>query len=241
MTVTTSTLRELHRIHQQLRDLTDRLERGPKQIKAREANVARLEEELTQTKNTTKQAQMSADQKQLQLKSNEDKIVDLKRKLNACSSNREFQALKEQIAADEMANSVLADEILETLEKVDSYKQEVVAAEEKLAKAKEELARTRTAVSDQQGMLESELKRVKEQLAATESTLPPDIRDAYDRVVRSKGSDALAEVQGEFCGGCYQQLTPNMFNELAMGRIVFCKSCGRLVYLPEDRTPGRPE
>ena len=48
----------------------------------------------------------------------------------------------------------------------------------------------------------------------------------------------MAEVQGEFCGGCYQQLTPNNMAELSMAVAIFCRNCGRLIYLPEDRTPG---
>ena len=42
MSVTAAALRELHQIHQQLAELRDRLERGPKQVRAREANVAQL-------------------------------------------------------------------------------------------------------------------------------------------------------------------------------------------------------
>ncbi len=75
-------------------------------------------------------------------------------------------------------------------------------------------------------------------MAAAESDLPADFRDAYDRVVNSKHDDAMAEVQGEFCGGCFKQLTPNIMAELAMARAIFCKNCGRLIYLPEDRSPG---
>ncbi len=72
---------------------------------------------------------MAADQKQLQLKSSEDKVKDLRRKLNAAASNREYQALLEQIAADEMANSVLADEILEALEKIDAFQKNLAEAD----------------------------------------------------------------------------------------------------------------
>ena len=64
---------------------------------------------------------VAADQKQLQLKAGEEKIKDLKRKLNAAASNREYQILKEQIAADDMAKSVLEDEIIEALEKIDQF------------------------------------------------------------------------------------------------------------------------
>ena len=43
MTTLTDSLRTLHRIHRQLADLQDRLQRGPKQIRAGEANVKKCE------------------------------------------------------------------------------------------------------------------------------------------------------------------------------------------------------
>jgi predicted nucleic acid-binding Zn-ribbon protein len=232
-------LRDLHRIHQQLGDLRDRLERGPKQIKAREANVARLEAELTKVKADAKAARMSADQKQLLLKTGEGKIADLKTKLNQASSNREYQALRDQIAADQMAGSVLADEILEALEKIDEFTAAVSEAEQMLAKGKEDLAKIRSQVSEQHDHLAEEVRRVENELKEAETILPDDFRDAYYRIVKSKGSDAMAQVENGTCTGCYQKITQNMHNALLMGRIVFCQgSCGRLLYLPEDRSPG---
>jgi hypothetical protein len=239
MSVTAGALRELHRIHTQLADLRERLDRGPKQVKAREANVARLEAELAKAQADTKAARVSADQKQLLLKSGESKIEDLRRKLNACSSNREYQALLEQIAADEMANSVLADEILEGLEKIDHCQAQIVEAQQKLAKGKEELAKIQQSVREQEGTLVAEVQRLEGELKVSEGRLPADFIEAYHRVVKSRGSDALAQVDGQSCGGCFQQLTANTMNSLTMGRAVFCQSCGRLLYLPEDRSPGR--
>ena len=55
----------------------------------------------------------------------------------------------------------------------------------------------------------------------------------YYRLVRGKGEDALAMVENQFCGGCNQQIPLNMLNQVMLGRPVFCKTCGRLLYLPE--------
>ena len=238
MSVTAATLRELHRIHRQLTDLRERAERGPKQIRAREANLSRLNEELTRVQTETKAAKMRADQKQLLLKSNEDKIENLKVKLNACGTNREYQALKDQIAADQMAGSVLADEILEALEKIDESQVHVGEAQKKLAVAKEELAKAQHIVQEQAGLLAADIARLEAELQTVEATLPDDFSVNYQRIVRSKGDDAMAEVQDKFCGGCHQQLTPNQLGDVSMARGVFCKNCGRLIYLAEDRTPG---
>jgi len=238
MSVTAAALRDLHRLHRQLSDLRERSARGPKQIRAREAQLAAAEANLTKLQNEHKALRVAVDSKQLSLKTSEQKIKDLKAKLNACGSNREYQALKDQIAADEMAGSVLADEILEGMEHTDKVKLQVTEAEALVATAKQELAKAQGAVRDQQELLDGDVSRLEGELRAAESALPADFRQDYDRVVKAKGEDALAMVEGESCGGCYQQLTLNIHNDLRMSRSVFCKSCGRLLYLPEDRVVG---
>jgi predicted nucleic acid-binding Zn-ribbon protein len=239
MAFTAVALRELHRIHRQLSDLRERLERGPKQIKARQAALAAAEERLAKTQAETKAARIAVDQKQLLLKSGEGKIIDLKVKLNACSTNREYQALREQILADEMANSVLADEILEAMEQVDQLKQAIGEADQQVVKVKEESAKVQQAVRSQEESLLTDVRRLEEELRVAESGMPAEMRDVYNRVVKAKGEDAMAQVEGESCGGCHQQLTPNIMSQLAGATVVFCKTCGRMLYFPEDRTPGR--
>jgi hypothetical protein len=238
MAVTASALCELHRIHRQLSDLRERKNRGPKQIQAREANLARLADESAKLQAEYKAARVRSDQKQLLLKSGEDKVEGLKVKLNAAASNREYQALKEQIAADQMAGSVLADEILEALEKIDELATHIAEHQRQIEAAKTELAKVQQVVREQASQLEGEIKRLESELREAESGLPADFRETYQRLVKSKGEDAMAEVQGNFCGGCYQQLTPNNLSELQMSLAIFCRNCGRLVYRPEDRSPG---
>jgi predicted nucleic acid-binding Zn-ribbon protein len=237
MSVSASALAELHRIHKQLGDLRERKERGPRQIKAREANLAKQNEELQRLQGEQKAAKIRSDQKNLLLRSSEQKIEDLKVKLNQASSNREYQALKDQIAADQMAGSVLADEILEAMEKVDELAAHIAEQQKNIEAAKAEVAKAATAVRDQAGMLDSEIARLEGELKAAESNLPGEFLDTYKRLVKGKGEDAMAEAQGDFCGGCYQQLTPNNLSELQMSRAIVCRNCGRLVYKAEDRSP----
>jgi predicted nucleic acid-binding Zn-ribbon protein len=234
MSVPAAALRELHRIHQQLADLRDRLERGPKQVRAREGNVTQLEVRLAEVRERAKQTQLAVDRKQLDLKSGEQKIVDLRVKLNACSSNREYQALLEQIAAAEMAGSVLSDEILEGLEKLDQFAAQVKEAEKNLAAGKQELDKARRNIEDSATTIRADVAGLETELAQSEQALPADFKVDYQRVVRSKGADSLAVVDDGVCMGCGQQITLNMQNELKLSRLVFCKSCGRLLYLPGD-------
>jgi len=233
MSITAAALRDLHRIHQRLADLRDRLERGPKQVRAREANVIQLEAKLTEAKERAKQMQMALDRKNLDLKTGEQKVVDLRVKLNGANSNREYQAFLEQIAAAEMAGSVLSDEILEGMEKVDQLNLLTKEAEKNLAAGKQEMQKAKEAVESSAATIRSDVAALETELAQAEGALPPDLKSDYQRVVRSKGADSLAAADDGVCVGCGQQITLNMQNELQLSKLVFCKSCGRLLYLTE--------
>lgn len=233
MSITAAALRELHHIHQQLAELRDRLERGPRQVRAREASAAQLEARLAEAREKAKQTFLNVDRKQLDLKAGEQKVVDLRVKLNAANSNREYQALLEQIAAAEMAGSVLSDEILEGLEKIDQHAATVKDAEKNLAAGRQELDRAKKAVDESAVAMQADIARLEAELAQAEQGLPADIKADYQRVVRSKGADSLSAVDDGVCTGCGQQITLQTQNDLKLAKLVFCKSCGRLLYLPE--------
>jgi len=233
MSVSAAALRELHRIHIQLSDLNERLERGPRQVKAREANVASQQAELDAAQEKVLQTKKMADQKQLDLKSGENKIEDLKSKLNTCSSNREYQALLEQIAAAEMANSVLADEILEAFEKVDQLESVTKETTEKLEAVQTDLVRFRDVVAEESEGIKADIKRLEGLLLEAEKALPATLKDDYLRVIRKKGAGGMSPVDDRTCLGCGQKITLNMQNELMLSTPVFCKSCGCLLYLLE--------
>jgi len=233
MAVSTTVLRELHRIHSQLGDLRGRLERGPYKVQAHGANLTQQQNALAGTQENVKQTKKTVDQKQLDLKTGENKILDLKAKLNACSSNKEYQTLLEQIAASEMANSVLADEVLEAMEKVDKLEVAVTEARAQSTAAERELEKCRDVVSAEATVIQADITRLEGELAAAEQELPGDFKVNYERVIQAKGAEGMAEAADCTCQGCGYQITLNMQNELLLSKPVFCKSCGCLLYLAE--------
>jgi predicted nucleic acid-binding Zn-ribbon protein len=234
MTATTETMSQLHRIHKQLTDRRERLEAGPHRVMAHEARFAKLENDKALAKENATQLRMAIDSKQLLLQTAENKISELKGKLNACSSNREYQALSEQIAAAEMANSVLEDEILEAMDRSEQLALVVTEAEGEVFKGVTFLADAKQSVSEEEQAHKLSIAQLKSELAEAEMHLPDEVRSDYDRIVRTRHEDSMAAVEGDICIGCYQKITPNMVNLLAMKKVVICKACGRLLYLAEQ-------
>lgn len=230
MSTASASLKDLHQLHLQNQKVQDQLSCVPKQIRAREQLTARKREELEAARQAVLKLKKAADNANLQLRTNEAKIADLKVKLNSASSNREFDIFKSQIAADTMANSVLEDEILETLDKVDQAQREVKKLEEQVLAAEQEEKRIAADHAAAEPGLNKEAAELQLAIREAERALPGQAAEVYKRLVQAHGSSALAAIVNGVCTACYVSLSPQMNLDLRMGKICFCRSCGRIMY-----------
>jgi predicted nucleic acid-binding Zn-ribbon protein len=232
----TETLRTLHRIHIQLTDLNARLRRGPNLIRAHQNNVQRCQDQLDAAREQLKKARMSSDAKQGQLRDGEEKVRKLQTQLNMANNNREYQLLKEQIAATEMANSVTADEILEELERIDVFAGKIVEVEAAVAKTQAEKDKVEKQFAEEEPSIRGDVARLEAELKRAEAVLPGDFKPIYHRAVNARNGDALAPVRGEYCDGCNQKVPLNDINKVLVAepKPLVCRACGRVLYVPED-------
>jgi predicted nucleic acid-binding Zn-ribbon protein len=233
MSPTCAGMKQLHDLRLKLREISDQLEKGPRQIAARKQNIEKKKAELETQRTKLKQMKVAADQKNLQLKSSEGRIYDLSGKLNIAANNREYEALRSQIAADTMAKSVLEDEILEALEKVDAAQIEVKKVELDVANIESELQKLIGEVQAKEAGLKDQAAALQVQVSAAEQILPADILPQYKRLVQAYGANALAPVINKSCSECYVSVTAQVYVELRAGRVRFC-TCGRLMYVADD-------
>lgn len=224
-------LRNLHTILEELREVQDALLRGPRLAKARGQFAVQKGTELEAAKQKQRSLKMVVDQKTLQLKSGEAKLADLQGKLNQACSNREYDILRSQMEADTVAKSVLEDEILEALEMVEQAGLEIKRVEQELAAAKAEEARALAEVAAAEPGLKEREAALKGSLAAAEAFMPGEAKSKYSRMVQAYGVQAMAEVTGNTCSSCYMSLPPQTLVQLRSGEVVFCKSCGRLLFV----------
>lgn len=225
-------LQILHDLHLKLQAVQDELEKGPRLIKAKENILAKRQAELDQAKAKYTDQRKLADQKNLQLKTNESKLADLNVKLNMASTNREFDILKGQIAADKMANSVLEDEILDCMEQVDALKGKIADAEKVVAEAKDDIRKITEQVAAAEAGLKERAEKLRLAVAEAETVIPADLMATYRRLVGAHGADSLAVVENNVCTSCNVSLSPQQGVELRGGKFIFCISCGKLIYAP---------
>src|SRR5438094_267029 len=81
--------------------------------------------------------------------------------------------------------------------------------------------------------LTEQLEQTLQQILEAETSLRDEVRTHYDRLVSHRGEDALSAVLKGTCSACYTGITAQSYNDLVQGQFVLCKSCGRILYLPE--------
>ena len=226
-------LRELHRLRRHARDLQTEIDRGPRLFKAQQTKAARQEELLKETQELIKKLKVKNHDKEGELKVRQEQLIKHQRQLNIAASKKEYDALQHELADGKKAISQLEDEILETMGQTDEKTAQVPELERALKQAKEEVVQFDRTNQARLATLTEQLRQAQRQIKEVEESLQGDVRDYYERLVSHRGEDALSAVLNRTCSACYTEITAQNYNDLMQGHFVLCKSCGRILYLPE--------
>jgi predicted nucleic acid-binding Zn-ribbon protein len=226
-------LREIHRLRRHAKDLQDEIERGPVRLKAQQARAGKQEEALRQAQEALKRLKVAMHEKEVSLKTKFQQIDKHGRQLNEAGSKKEYDALKAEIASEKVACGRLEDEILERMAESEERTAQLPELEKAVRLAREESAGFEKEMQARQTALAEQLEQVRRSLQDVEASLPEDVRAQYNRLTAARGEDALSAVPGRTCTACYTEVTAQTYNELMQGQFVLCKSCGRILYLPE--------
>jgi predicted nucleic acid-binding Zn-ribbon protein len=160
---------------------------------------------------------------------------DLRTKLNSIKKQAEYDALRNEIAHNNVAVSKLEEETLDLMQKVENDEADIKAREEEVAKLKADVAALQAQIEAQAAEGRASLAEIEAAIAGAEAIIPDDIRHQYQRVIKQRGADAMAPVEDGACHGCYVAVTSQKINDLINAEtLVFCQICGRILYLAEQ-------
>ena len=226
---------QLHDLLKQLQTAEQMLEHGPRRIAVAQKKVFAAQAACDEQKEAIKQLKKSADQSALNLKGREAEQAKLALRLNEASSNKEYQIIQTQLESEKAADSVLEDEILVLLEKVDAAGEELVERENDLAKAEQGKQDITADVQQREPGLKSDVARLNGAIAEAEEQVPAgDARTTYRRLRAAQGASSLSPVEDDYCAECNTAVTPQDAVQLNLGEFLLCRACGRILYRPEQ-------
>lgn len=204
--------------------ISDAVER----LEAQKSKVAECEESV-------KAAKLSMSSKELGMKEKEASITKYSGQLSQVKTNKEYSALQNEIANIKADISVIEEEIIGLLDEVQRVENVVKDEQGVLDGFQAEHDAKKKELEEKVKVNEVKIATLDEQKKGLEKDVDPQIFALYDRLVKNKRGQALAEVKGEACGVCRMTLLSQTVNEVMLGEnLVFCESCGRILYLNKE-------
>jgi predicted nucleic acid-binding Zn-ribbon protein len=178
--------------------------------------------------------QKEIDRKELDLKTDEGEITKYNVQLNSIKTNKEYTALCTEIGSKKADMSILEDEILNTMSKLESVNEEYNKLQEDLRHEEESLKNLIESVDADVKKTDIEIEEIQNDQKKYIDALDENSLKHYNRLSSIKGGKAVVAVIDNMCGGCSMKITAQTLN-LLMGsnELVFCQSCSRILYLEE--------
>jgi predicted nucleic acid-binding Zn-ribbon protein len=200
--------------------------------------IADLEQQIEMTNAVMKEQEVALetatkDRRKLEddLEDTNVKLDDLKSKQVVIKTNEEYAALQTEIQYAKNTISQIEDSILVLLEQIEGASGDLEAA--------------RQSAADSRGVIEKEIAQLERELGRLTETLTIErdkrvrvamnvderMLERYERILESKGDQAVVPLVDGFCTGCYKKLPAQQAIEIRRSdRFFECDGCGRILY-----------
>lgn len=84
------------------------------------------------------------------------------------------------------------------------------------------------------GDLKAEAEKLRQRAAEIEATLPPRLKNEFQKIYRQRQQVAVARVLGDTCSSCRSRVRPALAQQLKRGDMVECEGCHRILYLEKS-------
>src|SRR5207244_3790059 len=236
---------KLFNADRELRAAQARLDEAGKNVRLQERRVNDLDQKVKEAQSRLRQQQSRAGQLDLDMRSRDAHIEKLRTQQQTAHNNKEYQAFLVEINTAKVDRGKVEDEAVKVMDGVEKGTAEAAGFTHQLEAERAKLAQVKSQLGDTLGRLQAEVDAMKPAREQAAAALPPKVREAFERMADRDDGEALAKLtrpdrrREEYsCDACNMELAIDVYNKLhSRDEIVFCPSCRRILYIPEDLTP----
>jgi predicted nucleic acid-binding Zn-ribbon protein len=175
--------------------------------------------------------------KEGELEMEQDRIKRSQLKLLEIKTNKEYQALLQEIEGGTERNSQREEEIIVLLEKIDQTRAAYANTVEQGQKENIQVEEETTKIKNKMVATEQDIARNREIREEIVRELDPELLRRYDTLKEKRNGIAVVLVKNEGCQGCFVNIPPQMYNEVQKHKeIIVCPNCNRILYWEDTRT-----
>ena len=207
---------------EELSSLIKNLENADAQL---EKTVKKLEENLKTQK-----------LKELDIKTNKEKIDKYKNQLLSIQTNKEYKALNSEVNHLEAKNTAIDDDLIELMEEEANLrlqKKKELAVQQK---ASEELKANEEKLKQKIKEVENEIIQIRDKRNTLAAQLPTPLVKRYAALIKNKNRKAVVFNENGTCSGCHYMIRPQLIIEINdADHVVNCENCSRMLVLKPQK------
>ena len=220
--------RKIHRVQQELAQI------GPERESLRSLTFS-TQTQLDAAKTRVKQIESERKQRDLEVEAKKSQIERYANQQLQTRKNEEYKALAHEIEMAKAAIFKIEDQEIVLMEQAEAVAKEVVRATGEANEAKKLADSLIAELGQREENFKKELATLQQGRAELASAVDESTRNRYERLLKSKGDNAVVGIQHGVCGGCHMKLQQQLIvTAQSQKEIVTCSSCGRILYY----TPG---
>ena len=222
---------ELQAVDTQLQDLNELLGDLPKKV-----NKLRLEEEslikaVDEGNNRLKEIELALNKAELHMAEIKQKIDKFKDQLSLVTSNKQYDALTQEIDYLKQAMNEAELEDLELEEEKETLQNDLQEKEENLETLSEDLRTRRVRLENLIAESADKKSELEKELEEKSIHIDPSVLSRYVRVSDARDGLAVVTIDGNSCSGCGFVVPPQTVSVIRKKTLLYnCDVCSRYIY-----------
>ena len=225
---------KLQKIDQELHEIEQLKVNIPHQIETMRDEQAEVEQRFSEQEQQVESLEKDRRQHERDLEAVQEQIKKYQGQLHSVKTNKEYDALQNEMQTQKANISVHEDAILQLMSDTEE-------AGEALEAIRVEMETTIAAIKVQTRKLKKKLTTVDEDVAVKRDErqraamrIEARVARVYDRIRRKLGGLAVVPIKKGACGGCFNIIPIQVVSEIRqMDRLTICEGCGRILLIEE--------
>ena len=164
-----------------------------------------------------------------------------KKQLDEVKNNREYDALSKEIELQGLEVQLSEKKIRDAQAQIGVRQETVDELQGRIDEKNTELEAKKVELEKIIAKTEKEERKLQKKSDAARKEIEPRLVKSYNKVrERYRNGLAIATVERDSCGGCFNKIPPQMQLEIGMHRkVIVCEHCGRILIDPELAAEGQ--
>jgi predicted nucleic acid-binding Zn-ribbon protein len=226
---------ELQKIDLILKKIEEGKDRFPKEIRKLDEKQSIEKEKIQKERERIESLEKERRQKEKHLSTEQEKIKRAEGRMFEVKTNKEYQALLNEIEAIKEQTSREEEEVLQILEEIDEVRKDLSKREKEVTTTLDKIGKEKKKIQEKMEQDDRLWKEQKERREVLSKQLESNLFKLYSRLKEKRQGVGVVNVKHETCQGCFVNIPPQMFIEVQKhNTIIRCPNCNRILHWEGD-------